>query len=294
MQRKLCLGFVSIAALYLSACSEGDPDPRRFRRTDVTGAAGSTASVAAAGSGGTPATGAAGAGGTASGGSNAGGAAGSGSAVPVSFPPPGCTGCLEMDVVIDPAFHDTAVDGSPQYLSTLYNFVFPSTGLDMSNATVTWSVSTLTPGDQVYVTPFAQSGAPAYAGVFRPQTVLSTANGFNTSGTPFVDIVLDLANTAPAGVAATPAPADGGDAGPVLLDNGMMDKSAVYQMGIQVGALATLTEPTTIRLLVDKVTITGVDPSNAMLRTREFTMGAEDLVQNTYRVPAGSTPPKPY
>lgn len=285
MQRQLGLAVFSIAALYLSACSEGDPDPRRFiKPTDVTGAAGGGGSAGTAGSGGAPSGGAGG--GSSSGGSNTGGQAGGGS---TSFPAPPCTGCVEMDIVLDPAYRDPT-DGMPRLIA-MYNFAFPMPGLDLSNATVTWSLATLTPGADLYVTPFAQNGPMPnnYAGVYRPQTTLTEANGFNTAGSPFVDVTLDLANTAPLGDSTA-----GGDAGSGLLDNGGMDKSAIFQLGLQVGALNTLAAPATIRLLLDKITFTGVDTSNTMLRNRDFSDGTQEFMVNTYNLPPGSTGPTKY
>jgi hypothetical protein len=256
---------------------------------DVTAIAGSGGGSGAGGGGG--AAGAAGA--SSSGGQGGGGA--------VMFGPPGCTGCIEMDVPLDPAFRDAT---GAQNLAAMYNFVFPTTGLDMSNATVTWSIATLTPGTDLFVTPYAQNASDlGYAGVYRPETALTAANGFNAAGTPFVDVVLDLANTAPAGVAAgavgTAPDAGGADdagaaGGAVLLDNGGMDKSRIWQLGIRIGAQTTLAAPTTIRLLVDKVTFTGVDSSNTMLRNRDFSDGPQELMANTFMLPAGSTGPTKY
>jgi hypothetical protein len=272
--------------VWLSACSE-DPDGRRFLPS-VTASGGSS--------------GAAGAGGGSSAGAGGGNSGGSGGAAPgpVMFPPPPCTGCIEMDVPLDPAFRDAT---GAQNLAAMYNFVFPATGLDMSNATVTWSISTLTPGSDLYVTPYAQNAQDLnYAGVYRPETALSAANGFNAAGSPFVDVVLDLANTAPFGAAAGDAGSapdagpDAGDAGTLAgsLDNGGMDKSRIWQLGIRIGAQTTLAAPTTIRLLVDKVTFTGVDGANTMLRNRDFSAGPEELVVNTYMLPPGSTGPTKY
>jgi hypothetical protein len=295
MQRQLGLAVFSIAALYLSACSEGDPDPRRFRPTDVTGAAGGGGSVNSGGSGGAASGGTGG--GVSSGGSNAGGQAGSAGAGSMPLSPPGCTGCLEMDVVLDPAYRDPT-DSMPRLIA-MYNFQF-ATDVDMSNATVTWSLATLTPNADVYVTPFAQNGAMPnnYAGVYRPQTPLSAANGFTASSSAFVDVVLDLANTAPLGAAPAPAAGDAGAgdaaAGSGLLDNGGMDKSAIFQLGLQVGALSTLAAPTTVRLLLDKVTFTGVDATNTVVRNRDFSDGPQEFMVNSYNLPPGSTGPTKY
>jgi hypothetical protein len=257
---------------------------------DVTAIAGSGGGSAAGGGGG--AVGVAGA-------SNSGGqgGGGGGGGATVMFAPPGCTGCIEMDVPLDPAFRDAT---GAQNLAAMYNFVFPTTGLDMSNATVTWSIATLTPGADLFVTPYAQNAADlGYTGVYRPETALTEANGFNAAGSPFVDVVLDLANTAPLGVAAggagTAQDAGGGaTGGAVLLDSGGMDKSRVWQLGIRIGAQTTLAAPVTIRLLVDKVTFTGVDSSNTMLRNRDFSDGAQELMANTFMLPAGSTGPTKY
>jgi hypothetical protein len=256
---------------------------------EVTAIAGSGGGSGAAGAGGAPGTG----------GGSSGGQGGGGT---VMFGPPGCSGCIEMDVPLDPAFRDT---NGAQNLAAMYNFVFPMTGLDMSNATVTWSIATLTPGTDLFVTPYAQNASDlGYTGVYRPETALTAANGFNAAGSPFVDVVLDLANTAPAGVAAgaagtaADAGADAGDAGSaggaVLLANGGMDKSRIWQLGIRIGAQTTLAAPTTIRLLVDKVTFTGVDGSNTMLRNRDFSDGPQELVANTFMLPVGSTGPTKY
>jgi hypothetical protein len=274
MQRQL-LGLLGFAAVWLGACSE-DPDGRR--RMPISDAISDVVATAGSGGGAGAGAGGAGAGGAAG---AAAGAAGQGGGGTVTFPPPPCTGCLEIDVPFDPAFRDA---NGAQNLAAMYNFVFPTTGLDMSNATVTWSVSTLTPGADLYVTPYAQNGQDLnYAGVYRPETALTEANGFNASGSPFVDVVLDLANTTPAGTAA--------GAVPPALDNGGLDKSRIWQLGIRIGAQTTLATPTTVRLLIDEVTFTGVDSTNTMLRDRDFSDGAQELVVNTYMLPPGSVGP---
>ena len=252
--------------------------------TDMTANAGGGGSAGAGGSGS-----------AGTGGSNSGGSAGT-SANPAPLGPPPCTGCVEMDV---PFVANTAA-------IAMYNFVFPATGVDMTNATVTWSIGTLTPSADVYVTPFAQNGTDLnYAGVYRPQTLLTAANGFSSTATSvnFVNVVLDLANTAPfgaaaatdAGAPATDAGADGGNAGGgALLDNGGMDKSRIVQLGLQIGSLATLAAPTTVRVVVDKIDFQGVDPSVTVARDRDFSDGVQELTQNTYMLPAGSTGPTKY
>lgn len=223
------------------------------------------------------------------------------------LPPIPCTGCIAMAVPIDPAFRD---GNGAQNLAAMFNFVFPSAGLDMSHATVTWSVATLTPGAELYVTPYAQNGLDlGYAGVYRPETALTEANGFNAAGAPFVDIVLDLANTAPAGAAVgdagsggaaqdaggvAGAAGGGGPPGGALLDNSGLDKSRIWQLGLRIGAQTRLAAPTTIRVLVDSVTIAGVAGANPMLRSRDFSDGPQELVANTFMLPPGTTGPTKY
>lgn len=279
MRRLLCLGASIAASSMLAGCSD-DPDPRRF--------GGTTQVAQAAGSGGIGAGGAAGSGtttpsGGAAGMSNTalGGAAGSGATV---LEPPPCVGCIEVVVPVDPAYRDSA-SNTPR-LVAMFNFVFPAPGVDMSNATVIWRVSSLTQGADLYVTPYAQNGTPGFQGVYRPQTLLTAATGFDGSGTSWVNVELDLANTAPLGG----APADAG----AMLDNGGMNKAAVEQLGLQVGALASLTQATTIRVQIDSVTFEGVDPSLTVLRNREFNAGPEDLMLNGFEVPPGTSGPTAY
>jgi len=187
----------------------------------------------------------------------------------------------------------------------MFNFVFTAPGVDMSNGTITFRVRSTTVGADLFVTAFAQNGMPDYPGVYRPQTLLTEANGFSeTDEDAWVDIVLDLANTAALGQALTPPPAGatdaGADAGDVgtappaaLLDNGGMDKSAVIQLGLQVGALATLAAPDTITLLIDSVTFGGV--SDAQAADRDFNDNtAQGFGLTNYMIPPGTTGPTPH
>jgi hypothetical protein len=280
MQR-LHLGLFVLATAWLASCSD-DPDPRRFMPTGVVAAAGSSGTSGGGGSGGATGSG--------TGGGNTGGMAAG--AAPTTFPPPPCTGCIEMDVPVAPGAAS---------LIAMFNFVFPAPGVDMSNATVTFRVSSLSVGADLYVTPFAQNGAALnYAGVYRPQTVLTATNGFTGTGMDWVNVVLDLANTAPLvaeDAGAPPAVADAGDAGGSaggLLPNGGMDKGTIEQLGLQIGALASIPAATTIRVLVDSVTFDGIPAGVMLVRNRDFSDGVQDLAQNDYMVPPGTTGPTKY
>jgi hypothetical protein len=292
MQRRLQLGVLLTAGTWLAGCSE-DPDGRRFMPTGVVavaGASGAGAGAAGASGGGS---------GGSAGGGNTGGMSGSG---PVTFAPPGCTGCIELDVPVAPGAAS---------LVAMFNFVFPEAGLDMSNATVTWRMSALNQGADFYVTPFAQNSMTPlnYAGVYRPQTFLTLENGFTGRGEDWTNVVLDLANTAPLNGAVAPPPvpvadagADAGEAGTDAgsvgggepLANGGMDKSAIWQLGLQIGALASIAQATTLRILVDSVTIAGVDPNLTQLRNRDFSDGTQDFQANTFQAPPGTAGPTKY
>ena len=280
MQRQLTLGFVVVATVWLGACSDQEVDPRRLNPP-----------IAMAGAGGGAGSGSMAQGGT---GSGTGGTAGAGTAGTSSGPPP-CTGCIEMVVPVSPL--------TPAAMQqAMFNFVFTGAGVDMSNGTITFRARSLTVGADLFVTAFAQNGAPDYPGVYRPQTLFTEAAGFSeTDEEAWVNIVLDLANTAPLGgaapppVAATDAGADagGGTAPPVQLDNGGMDKSAVIQLGLQVGALPTLAAPDTITLLIDSVTFGGV--SDAQAADRDFNDNtAQGFGLTNYMIPPGTTGPTPH
>jgi len=72
-----------------------------------------------------------------------------------------------------------------------------------------------------------------------------------------------------------------------------MDKSTIIQLGLQVGALATLAVPDTITLLIDSITFGGVhDPQAA---DREFDDNtAQGFGLTEYMVPPGTTGPTPH
>ncbi|HKO94933.1 MAG TPA: hypothetical protein VJU61_27455 [Polyangiaceae bacterium] len=282
MQRQLTLGFVVVATVWLGACSDQEVDPRRLNPP-----------IAMAGTGGGAGSGSMAQGGT---GSGTGGSAGGGSAGTSSGPPP-CTGCIEMVVPVSPL-------ATAAMQQAMFNFVFNAPGVDMSNGTITFRARSLTVGADLFVTAFAQNGAPDYPGVYRPQMLLTEANGFSeTNEDAWVNIVLDLANTVPLGGTVAPPPvattdAGGGDAeapptGGGTLDNGGMDKSAVIQLGLQVGALATLAAPDTIDLLIDSVTFGGVDDPQAA--DREFDDNtAQGFTLTNYMIPPGTTGPTPH
>jgi hypothetical protein len=292
MQKLVTYGLLtSLCGLLTFACADSEGE-----RPGVTAGTGGT--VAQGGTGGTAGTGGAGG----SGGTP--GAGGTGSAAPAA-----CSSCLEATV----ALTEGGMYRQAQFLIRMGG----TTVYDLSNALVTFRVRLVTPaseipGEQIFVTPFAQNGETPnnYAGVFRPQTILSSANGFDpASETAWQDITLDLANTAPFGEIVTP-PAAGGDAGvgdagvdggeptgggePTLLDNmgGLFDKSQVFQYGLQVGALAAFTGTGNVHIAIDSITYRTVD--NAPIEAFPdvtFDMGNGGLQLDMYNVPPGTVAP---
>lgn len=232
-----------------------------------TGMGGTSGGSAPGGSGGTAGDGGGGAGGSPSGGSS--GAGGSAPSTPAA-----CSGCVELIVPV------TAGGQQAQYV------IRPAAAADLSDATVIWRVRLITPaseipGDQIFVTTFAQNGAPDYAGIFRPQVVLSAANGFDPNDdTAWQPVTLDLANTAPLG---EEGGGDAGAGGPELLPNDGFDKSAVFQHGIQVGVLGSFTGSGTVHVAIDSVTYTGTGG----LPNAEFTAGADGLTFDPFQPPPG-------
>lgn len=291
MQKLVTYGLVtSLCALLMSACA--DSGGERPGTTAGTGGTGGTGG-GAGGTGGAPTGGTGGATG------------GTGGGAPVVFPA-ACSGCVELTVVT------TGAGQQAQYLFR----VGGTTTYDFTNALVTFRVRRLTPaseipGEQIFVTPFAQNGQTPdnYAGVFRPQTVLSDANGFANDA--WVDVTLDMANTAPYGEIVTPPPppvgggadagADAGDAGgveeptgPVVLDNnnGTFNKALVFQYGIQVGTLATATAFGNVRVALDSVTYKTPDGAAiTALPDQTFTTALEGIQLDGFETPPGTQNP---
>jgi hypothetical protein len=286
MQKLVTYGLLtSLCALLTSACADSEGE-RPGTTAGTGGTAGQTATNG--GSGGTAGSG--GTGGTP-------GTGGTGAAAP-----PACSGgCVEITVPV------TAPSQQAQFI-----FRNGTTTYDMTDALVVWRIRLVTPaseipGDQMFVTPFAQNNDP-YPGVFRPQTTLSTANGFDPNGADaWVNVTFDMANTAPVGVIVTPpapvadAGADGGaDAEapptePVQLDNaaGAFDKATVFQYGIQVGVLGTYAGTGgNVHIVVDSVTYRTVGGAPiATLPDQTFTSALEGLQLDGYMAPTGTGAP---
>jgi hypothetical protein len=287
MQKLVTYGLItSLCALLTSACA--DSDGERPGATGGTG--GSAGQTGGGGTGGVTGTG--GTGGVT-------GTGGTGSATP-----PACSQCVEATVNV------TGPMQQAQFIFRQGTITY-----DMSNALVVWRVRLLTPpseipGEQMIVTPYAQNNTP-YPGVYRPQTMLTTANGFNSDDpNAWVNVTLDLANTAPVGVIVTPpvtppavdAGADGGadaeapPAGPPpQLDNnaGAFDKSLVFQYGIQVGVLGTYTGTGgNVRIAIDSVTYRTVDGQPITeLPDQNFATTIEGLQLDGYMVPGTTGAP---
>jgi hypothetical protein len=188
--------------------------------------------------------------GSAAGGSaTAGGAAGRGGAnaqggsgnVDVDAGTPPCTGCVELRVPV--------TGGLDQ--STRFQFALTPTR-DLSVATVTFTVRALTLGDQLVASPFAMDGDSE--GFAQRFTTLNAANGFVNQDT-WVDLVFDVAALPPADIL-PPAPDAGTDESTV--ERADFDKSRVQRLGLNVGAVSTLTRAQTVSVVVTQVVFANV------------------------------------
>lgn len=267
MQKLVTYGLMTVVCGALMACGDSDNGRRMSIGNAGTGGGG--------GSGG-------GGGGGGSGGSTGGTGGTNGG-------PAACSGCAEITVPV-------AATGSRQA-----QFLFrPAMPIDMSNVVITWSVKvadlsgTIPPAD-MYVNVFAQNPAPDYVGEFGPRIPLTPENGFNSTDT-WVNVEMDLASlitgTAPppppppadAGTAADAGDAGGGTPPPPPPDNYTdVDKTAIFQYGIQVGAAGTAAG--TVHIAVDSVDFEGMEqPADVT-----FTAGLEGFQLDMYEVPAGTT-----
>ena len=258
---------------------------------------------------GTGATG--GTGGMAGTGGSAGGTAGS-SGVVVPPPPPftgiaTCSQCVEVEVPVSGGNTDANLLDQVGF-----PFYYAAPGQDFSNVTVTWRVMALENDPNLMVAPYIENGAP-YAGVYGALISLSAEN-FPPG--QWVDVLFDLSRVPlppalPDGGVDAGALADAGgpvvvDAGP-LLDGGAdagfddgdpaasafrlidpgFDKRLIEQLGLYVGAAATLQGNATARVAIDSVTFTGT-PTRANIL---FDTGLEGLNKNTYNEPPGTQGP---
>jgi hypothetical protein len=174
--------------------------------------------------------------------------------------------------------------------------------VDFSDGVITWRIAAVQPNAGYTVVLFAQNGqALNFAGVYAETALDPTAFAANQ----FRDISLDLASVAPApGDAGAPdagdppdagdgvgASVDAGDAGqpvippPTVID--AFDKSQIIQIGLFVGVSESFSGSATVRVAVDRVSITGV-PGQP---DRTFTTGTEGLAINQYNIPPGTPAP---
>lgn len=277
--RRITFGVLSLvgAAAALVAC--GDDDGGTTPGNGGSGGrAGSGGNGNNAGNGGAAGNGTGGNAGNANGGNGGNGGAGPG---PDLAPRGTCTGCVEIIVPVT-----GPNDGSPLVPVNVndqasYIFTVAAPGADFSNGVATFRIQALETNANLNVSPFAQNGAPSYPGVY-PAGLTFSATDLPLG--QWVDLELNLAQYAPVAGAgdAGPPPADAGDAGALLPNNGF-DKSAVAQYGITVGASAALVGSAVVRLLVDSVTITGSDQTS-----KTFDAGLEGFALNAYQVPAGT------
>ena len=258
MRRLMTLGLVSMTAAFALACGDDETSPG----TGGTSNAGGSSGNGGGGNGGSGAATNGGAGGTANGGGGNGGTAitgnggndtgGSGNdpdAGDGGAEPP-CTSCVELRVPVTDNGQDTG-----------FQINLGATPIDLSNAVVTYRMRTLTPNDQLAASPFAQDQDNySYEARFFQ---LSAGNGF-TSTDAWVDVEHRIVDLAPANIIFTDIP-DGGDAsdgggGTPIADPAVFDKSKVIQFGVNVASAGALgANPTTVVVLIDSITFTGVD-----------------------------------
>lgn len=271
------LGFLTLlGAFALVGCGDDDGDGG----TGGTGGTGGGNGGTGGGQGGSGG----GQGGSGGGqGGSGGGQGGTGGTGPDVSPQATCTGCVELIVPVTGPNDNGGTTNLQDQVSWIFTFTPP---VDMSNAVITWNVQAVEANENAFVQLFAQNGMDnAYAGIYPAGQALSAAN---FPAGQFRPLVLDLTQYAgvDGGDAGAP-PADAGDGG-ALIDPGTFDKSQVAQIGITLGAGATLTGSDVLRIAVDSVEFEGV-PGQA---DRTFTTGIEGLGINQYQVPTG-TPTMP-
>lgn len=278
MRSFLTLGVLSlVGAAAIVAC--GDDDPPSTGNGGSAGGSQGGSGGANGGSGGDSA-GSAGASGTPGQGGGGGGPG------PDLDPIATCTGCVELIAPVTGP-NDNSVN-PPVNVADQVSFIFtiPAASSDFSNGVITWRVMALENNANLQLNFFAQNGMPQnYAGIY-PITLALSAVEFPPG--QWRDVVLDLSQYEPiaGGDAGAPAPADAGDGGALLPNNGF-DKSLLAQFGITLGINATTTGSAVVRVAVDSVGISGVTGQV----DHTFATGVEGLGINMYQVPPGTPPP---
>jgi hypothetical protein len=265
MFRTATWGCASLAlGILLSGCSDDDAVSNgtggsTAARGGDAGMGGSAGAGGEAGSGGLGGAGAGGQGGASgSAGSGLGGTGGQGGTDfdagvdggDAGGPP--CSGCIELRVPLS---------GVNQ--SALFQFTIGEPSIDMSDAIITYRVRALVLGDQLFVSPFAQDAD--YQGFESQLTTLTAENGFVDTDT-WVDLEHDLGalpalSPFDAGTDAGVPDASVGDASADAAPgaSAAFDKSAVSQFGLQLGSAGAFEGQGVLRVLLDSVTIAGVD-----------------------------------
>lgn len=187
-----------------------------------------------------------------------------------------CTGCVEL---VAPVSGANSAENLQDQVGYQFNVAAP--GLDGRDARITWRLMSLVDDDNLFVTLYAQNGAPDYSNVYPNGQALNSAN-FPPG--MWVDVTLDLSAYGFIPGAGTPAP------GATLLDPGTFDKTRVESFGIQLRTGSTPVGTRAIRVLVDSVTVEGVPGQPA----RSFDSGSDGLGVNNYQVPLGTQPPLPH
>jgi len=216
----------------------------------------------------------------------------SGAGIDSALPIATCTGCVEL---ITPLAGANDNNGTTNLADTaIFQFTYPTPGVDFTNGVVTWKVMALQNNDGFFVNTFAQNGPPdGYVGVYPTYMALTAAN---FPPNTWVNIVLNIGAyrgtvTADAGVdagGATVADAgDAGDAGGPLDPGNAFAKERVQALGIQLGTTATFTGSGVAHLAIDSVTITGVPGQTGYT----FDTTTEGLTANTYQLPPGTPAP---
>lgn len=173
---------------------------------------------------------------------------------------PPCSGCAELVVVLS--------EGSQ---SAYFNFELPDPGLDFTGGSVTWRVQVPegSNGVDYGLSTIAQNGAEQLYAIVAGNYATLTAENFPPG--EWRDISFDL----------SPYPPEA-DAGLAAFDN-----RRVQRIGINVGSTPTFAGTSTVRLLIDSVTYTGVPTVDLVT----FTSSLEGLALNTFQVPPGTLPP---
>lgn len=286
MRRLVTLGLISAAAACTIACGDDDTTPNNPSggsagsgnggRSGDGGSAGTSGGSPNTGGGGNGTGGSAGDGSSGDGGSagSAGSAGASGSAGDPDAGDgggdPPCTGCLELQV---------PVAGINQSTAFQFGITPPA---DFTNGVVTWRIRAPVLNDQTFVQPFSTDGSSfSFDGEFRS---VNATNGF-VSADQFFDFVYNLA-LKPA-VDREVVPDAGADAGPGAPIAGDFDKSLIIAVGLQVGSAGGFVGESTITLLIDSVTFTGV--GGDAVADVDFADGASGFAINTFTNP----PPRP-